>query len=129
MATACDGTLATTAQLTSIRVVCNNTLAVALVNGTGAVKVPHSTSFDPQAVKQQLGISLSSWDGFMYQMKTLSERKVKSHEALNYFLHVFTDPDNTGGGLTNERAVKKAQALVKARERNWLLPRKRRLAS
>jgi phage/plasmid-like protein (TIGR03299 family) len=30
LATACDGTLATTAQLTSVRVVCNNTLAVAL---------------------------------------------------------------------------------------------------
>lgn len=30
LATACDGTLATTAQFTSVRVVCNNTLAVAL---------------------------------------------------------------------------------------------------
>jgi phage/plasmid-like protein (TIGR03299 family) len=30
LATACDGTLATTAQFTSIRVVCNNTLAIAL---------------------------------------------------------------------------------------------------
>jgi hypothetical protein len=29
LATACDGTLATTAQFTSIRVVCNNTLAIA----------------------------------------------------------------------------------------------------
>jgi phage/plasmid-like protein (TIGR03299 family) len=49
LATACDGTLATTAQFTSIRVVCNNTLAVALANGSGAVKVPHSTSFNPEA--------------------------------------------------------------------------------
>ncbi len=30
LATACDGTLATTAQFTSVRVVCNNTLAIAL---------------------------------------------------------------------------------------------------
>lgn len=30
LATACDGTLATTAQFTSVRVVCNNTLAVAV---------------------------------------------------------------------------------------------------
>ncbi len=30
LATACDGTLATTAQFTNIRVVCNNTLAIAL---------------------------------------------------------------------------------------------------
>lgn len=111
LATACDGTLATTAQFTSIRVVCNNTLAVALANGSNAIKVPHSTAFDPQAVKKQLGISVSAWDGFMYQMKTLSERKVKSHEAMNYFLRVFTDPQNAAAGLTNERALKKVQEL------------------
>jgi phage/plasmid-like protein (TIGR03299 family) len=111
LATGCDGTLATTAQFTSIRVVCNNTLAVALANGSGAVKVPHSTSFDPQAVKQQLGISVSAWDGFMYRMKTLSERKVKSNESLNYFLRVFTDPSKTAAGLSNERAMKKVLAL------------------
>jgi len=111
LATACDGTLATTAQFTSIRVVCNNTLAVALSNGSGAVKVPHSTSFDPQAVKKQLGISVSAWDSFMYRMKTLSERRVKSHEAMNYFLRVFTDPATTATGLSNERAMKKVLAL------------------
>lgn len=111
LATACDGTLATTAQFTSIRVVCNNTLAVALANGNGAVKVPHSTSFDPQAVKKQLGISVSAWDAFLYRMKTLSERKVKSHEAMNYFLRVFTDPTTTTTGLSNERAMKKVQGL------------------
>lgn len=112
LATACDGTLATTAQFTSIRVVCNNTLAIALTDGTTAVKVPHSTSFDPQAVKQQLGVSVSSWDAFMYRMKVLSERKVKSHEAMSYFLRVFTDataPSTTG--LTNERALKAVQTL------------------
>ncbi len=111
LATACDGSLATTAQFTSIRVVCNNTLAVALSNSSGAVKVPHNTNFDAQAVKRQLGISVASWDAFMYRMKTLSERKVKSHEAMNYFLRVFTDPGNTATGLTNERAMKKVQEL------------------
>lgn len=112
LATACDGTLATTAQFTSIRVVCNNTLAIALADGTTAVKVPHSTSFDPQVVKQQLGVSVSSWDAFIYRMKVLSERKVRSHEAMSYFLRVFTDataPNTTG--LTNERALKAVQTL------------------
>lgn len=111
LATACDGSLATTAQFTSIRVVCNNTLNIALANGNSAVKVPHSTRFDPQAVKKQLGISVSSWDAFQYRMKILSERKVKSHEAMNYFLRVFTDQANTATGLSNERAIKKVQAL------------------
>ncbi|WP_423709284.1 DUF932 domain-containing protein [Undibacterium sp. WLX3042] len=111
LATACDGTLATTAQFTSIRVVCNNTLAVALQNGSGAVKVPHSTQFDPQAVKKQLGVSVAAWDSFMYRMKTLSERKVKTHEAMNFFLRVFTDLTDTSGALSNERAMKAVQSL------------------
>lgn len=111
LATACDGTLATTAQFTSIRVVCNNTLTVALANGTGAVKVPHSTSFDPDVVKKKLGISVAAWDSFMYSMKTLADRKVKSQEAFSYFLRVFTDQRNSTTGLTNERAMTKAMSL------------------
>jgi len=54
LATSCDGTLCTTAQFTSIRVVCNNTLQMAVGASSGAVKVPHSTAFDPVQVKQAL---------------------------------------------------------------------------
>jgi phage/plasmid-like protein (TIGR03299 family) len=110
LATACDGTLATTAQFTSIRVVCNNTLAVALSNGTEAVKVPHSTSFDPQAVKKQLGVSVAAWDSFIYRMKVLAERRVTSQEAMSFILSIFTGPA-TAAGLGNERAMKKVLAL------------------
>ncbi|WP_042893295.1 DUF932 domain-containing protein [Acinetobacter junii] len=94
LATACDGTLATTAQFTSIRVVCNNTLAIALRNGNtsaGVVKVPHSTRFDADKVKQQLGISVRSWDDHMYEMKQLSQRKVTQGEAAAYFDAVFNN--------------------------------------
>lgn len=114
LATSCDGTLATTATPTTVRVVCNNTLSIALNGASSAIKVPHSTSFDAQTVKKQLGIAVSQWDSFMYRMKTLSERKVKSHEAMNYFLKVLcqTDaPANPATGLVNERALKKVQAM------------------
>lgn len=114
LATSCDGTLATTATPTTIRVVCNNTLTIAVNGASQAIKVPHSTRFDPQAVKQQLGIAVSQWDGFMYRMRTLAERKVKTHEAMNYFLRVMCDaqPGNVEvAGLANERALKRVQAL------------------
>lgn len=121
LATACDGTLATTAQFTSIRVVCNNTLAVALGDNRGCVKVPHSTKFDPQAVKQQLGISVSSWDAFMYRMKALSDRKVKTKEAENFFLQVFSEQGRDTGkpvlAKTNERSMAKALELFDGRGR------------
>lgn len=94
LASACDGTLATTAQFTSIRVVCNNTLAIALKGATassGVVKVPHSTKFDAEKVKQQLGISVRAWDEHMYEMKQLSQRKVSQQEAKAYFDAVFNN--------------------------------------
>src|SRR5476649_388214 len=117
LATACDGTLATTAQFTSIRVVCNNTLAVALNAGNGAVKVRHSTSFDAQAVKRQLGISVSTWNSFMYKMKGLSERKVKTHEAMNYLLRVFSDERKTDSSNASDRTMAKVMALFEGHGR------------
>lgn len=113
LASSCDGTLATTATPTTVRVVCNNTLAVALQGSTGCIKVPHTTRFEPQAVKRQLGLAVSQWDGFMYRMKMLAERKVKSHEALNYFLQVLCQGEgpSEGRGLVQERALKKVQSL------------------
>lgn len=120
LATSCDGTLATTATPTTIRVVCNNTLSIALQGANSAIKVPHSTSFDALAVKKQLGIAVSQWDGFMYRMKTLSERKVKSHEAMNYFLKVLCQAEgqtDAPQALMNERALKKVQALYEGQGR------------
>ncbi|WP_333835496.1 DUF932 domain-containing protein [Acinetobacter schindleri] len=94
LATACDGTLATTAQFTNIRVVCNNTLAIALrgqSSSAGVVKVPHSTKFDADKVKQQLGISVRAWDEHMYEMKQLTQRKVTQGEAAAFFDAVFNN--------------------------------------
>lgn len=114
LATACDGTLATTAQFTSIRVVCNNTLQIALGDSAGAVKVGHRSQFDAAAVKRQLGIAISSWDSFMARTKALAERKVSDAVAEKFFQRVLTYA--TGGPdmpmpATNDRAIKAVQLL------------------
>ncbi|UJJ31846.1 DUF932 domain-containing protein [Halopseudomonas maritima] len=114
LATSCDGTLATMATPTTVRVVCNNTLAIAVDGATQAIRVPHSTEFNASRVKQQLGVSVSQWSEFMYRMKTLSERKVKPAEALRYFLQVIcsTDADLTDlTQLPQHRALQKVQDL------------------
>lgn len=118
LATACDGTLATTAQFTSVRVVCNNTLAIALGDSTGAVKVPHRSQFDAQAVKRQLGIAISSWDGFMVRMKALSECKVNDSAAEAFFRRVLTYPSSSASTpvpATNDSAIKTVQELFAGR--------------
>ncbi len=118
LATACDGTLATTAQFTNIRVVCNNTLAVSLANGSGGVvKVPHSTSFDADSVKQQLGVSVKQWEEHVYEMKQLSERRVTQADAANYLSRVFNDQDNNlilfNSAKKQKDAVPNAKAMNK----------------
>ncbi|PXX05453.1 phage/plasmid-like protein (TIGR03299 family) [Paraburkholderia tropica] len=117
LATACDGTLATTAQFTSVRVVCNNTLQIALTESAGAVKVPHRSQFDAQAVKRQLGIAISSWDGFMVRMKALADRKVNDAAAEAFFRRVLTYPASAGVQMpaTNDSAIRVVQSLYAGR--------------
>lgn len=120
LATSCDGTLATTATPTTVRVVCNNTLTVALDGTTRAIRVPHNTRFDPGTVKKQLGIAVSQWDDFMYRMRALAERKVQWHEALGFFMNVLCETSPTGSlpeVLPNERALRKVQELYEGRGR------------
>ncbi|VBD43394.1 DUF932 domain-containing protein [Burkholderia pseudomallei] len=119
LATACDGTLATTAQHTSVRVVCNNTLQIALGDSAGAVKVGHRSQFDAAAVKRQLGIAVSSWDAFMVRMKALSERKVSDALAEKFLRRVLTysttNPADRDATAVNERAITAVGQLYSGR--------------
>ncbi|NKF94865.1 hypothetical protein GO290_01942 [Ralstonia solanacearum] len=111
LATSCDGTLCTTAQFTSVRVVCNNTLQMAVGDKTGAVKVPHSTVFDPQAVKDALGLGLSAWDRFIGNLRQLTRRPVSPQEAKQYFADVLDEAVPVGDDSVASKAMQQLTAL------------------
>ena len=111
LATSCDGTLCTTAQFTSVRVVCNNTLQMATQQSTGAVKVPHSTKFDPKQVKEALGLGFSSWELFMRDLKQLSQRAVSPDEAENYFRAVLEEPVSIASRSSSSKVIQRLGAL------------------
>lgn len=111
LATSCDGTLCTTAQFTSVRVVCNNTLQIAVGERNGSVKVPHSTVFDPRSVKDALGIGLSGWDAFMANIKQLSKRPVSADEAKAFFADLLDEPLPAPGDDAVSRAMQQLNAL------------------
>lgn len=111
LATSCDGTLATTAQYTSIRVVCNNTLQLAVASTAGAVKVPHSAKFDPVQVKQELGLGLTAWDTFITDSRQLAERKLNKFEATNAIVNILGDPTVPLSDQPNQKALKTVQSL------------------
>lgn len=107
LATACDGTLATTAQFTSVRVVCNNTLQLATSESAGAIKVPHSTAFDPIKVKQQLGIGISAWQRFSENMRKLADTKIHPFEARNFLIDLIGDPNQHFHNQPNSKNLKR----------------------
>lgn len=122
LATACDGSMATTAQFTSVRVVCNNTLAVSLREGSSqkavpCVKVPHNTRFDAEAVKKQLGVSVSGWTSFMDQLKELSYRKIKPREAEHYLTQLLITPDHPQPEKANRKAIERILELYNGKAR------------
>jgi phage/plasmid-like protein (TIGR03299 family) len=122
LATACDGTLATTAQFTSVRVVCNNTLQIALGNASNAIKVPHRSHFDAEAVKRQLGITVASWDSFVARMRALVDRPVDpdSVEGLLRRVLTYAAPDSKTL-VVNEQAVSIVNSLYEGGGRGALM--------
>lgn len=117
LATSCDGTLCTTAQFTSVRVVCNNTLQMAVGDSTGAVKVPHSTIFDPKAVKEALGLGLSSWERFVIDIKRLADRPIHKFEAMNFLVDVLGDPNLPLADQPNQKGLQQVYALYSGQGR------------
>lgn len=88
-ATSYDGTMATTAKLTTVRVVCHNTLSMSVgysgpaggIKGEadtehGTVRVYHSKTFNPEAVRLDLGIAHSAFDKFLIESRRLAKRQV-----------------------------------------------------
>jgi phage/plasmid-like protein (TIGR03299 family) len=95
LATSYDGTMATTAKFTAIRVVCHNTLTMAAGSESVSqteqdvtegpvvqcVRVPHVKKFESEAVRQQLGIVLTAWERWLVEARLLAEVHVTEAQA------------------------------------------------
>lgn len=99
LTTSFDGNMATTAKLTAIRVVCHNTLSVALhgeSEESGAistiVKVNHAVKFNASDVRIKLGIFADTFEKWMIQTRLLAtqeiDRKTASRMALELTAHI-----------------------------------------
>lgn len=86
LATACDGSMATCAHFTSVRVVCNNTLRMAIGNSghRAKVRVPHNAVFDADDVKASLGVGKEMWDDFMAVSSRLAKFKITRNDAIDF---------------------------------------------
>lgn len=95
LATSLDGSMKTTAMLTAVRVVCANTLALALRDGDGdqtAIKVSHRSHFNPQEIKDSLGVARQSFEYFMQQAREMADTPIRLDEALVALRGIFGQP-------------------------------------
>ena len=109
LSTSCDGSLATTAQFTTVRVVCNNTLTMA-VNRTDnryAVKVPHHSKFNAEMVKEELGLANNAWNQFEEDVQAMISRKIRKRDAIMALIRIMGEPGISIEEQTNVITIKK----------------------
>lgn len=102
LATSYDGTMATIAKLTSVRVVCHNTLSYAAgthgnadaskEKGSSVVRVPHSATFDAAEVRLDLGIALTGFDKLMLDFRKLAKLKVDKTFSTEFLKALLPEP-------------------------------------
>jgi phage/plasmid-like protein (TIGR03299 family) len=84
LATSYDGTLATTARFTSVRVVCSNTLGFAAAEGGDTIRINHSKEFSAKDTALDLGIAFNAFDKFMIDSRRLAAKEVNSTFAVEF---------------------------------------------
>jgi phage/plasmid-like protein (TIGR03299 family) len=84
LSTSCDRTLATTARFTSIRVVCNNTLQMAMQDKRHLVSLSHLSKFDPQDMQMRLAGAVSTFGSFMEMAQVLQKQKMSQAQAKKF---------------------------------------------
>lgn len=92
LTTAVDGSMATTAKVVATRVVCNNTLTLAMSEKSNTLaRVTHKRVFDPDAVKLDLKIIDRKWKTMMDNLKGLANTKMGPKQTMDFFQELYFD--------------------------------------
>lgn len=120
LSTGADGSLATTAKFTTVRVVCNNTLSMSLSSkGKSDITVTHRANFKAANVKDQLGIARGKFGSFVSAMRDLSKVRVSSYLADKLTMQLLApqlvvgEVTTTPKQLDEVRASKVYQSVIK----------------
>lgn len=92
LSTSCDGSLATTARFTTVRVVCNNTLSMALKGrDKKEVRVRHTSHFNAESMKDQLGLARGHFGEFIKATRQLASVTIDTADAGDFVEHLLKD--------------------------------------
>lgn len=94
-------------RFTGIRVVCNNTLSLALSNSVNeemGMRLSHRQAFDPDLVKQTLSISQSHMDSYQEAAEFLASKPFTMDNLINYYRDVFPNKSKKDEAKLSRRA-------------------------
>jgi phage/plasmid-like protein (TIGR03299 family) len=92
LATSADGSSGTVGKFVAERVVCNNTLTMAMGEKGKAVKMSHRSVFNPEAMKDQLGIARGQFEQMIDAMQALTKIRF-SHDMAETFVRNLLRPE------------------------------------
>ena len=98
-----DGSLAVQASITPVRVVCQNTLNMALSGVKQSYKVRHTQTVDGkvQAAREALGIAHKYLDAFDVEARELFEQSVTDQQFFDIITAIYPKPEaDTKGSMT-----------------------------
>lgn len=84
-----DGTLATIAKFADERIVCANTMGIALGENSGQIKISHATKFNEEKVKTQLGSIDRVFSEYLEKLTLLSKVKMTDDFKIRFFSKLF----------------------------------------
>ena len=83
-------------RFTPIRVVCNNTLTLSLSGkAKNGVRIGHRTDFNPNTVKETLGLAHEKFAQYKEMAEFLGSRKVDAESLIQYYNTVFPNTSRT----------------------------------
>lgn len=110
LSTSADGSLATEARWTTVRVVCNNTLSMAR-EGKAAVRVTHRSEFKPEEVQSVLENANAEFHAFMEMSRQLAGIRLSRPLAEDLTMHLFKT-----GTTKDADKVKESRGFIRVME-------------
>lgn len=104
--------MSTTGKQTTICVVCNNTLSMAMGGAGDSVRIRHNTAFNPAQVKADLGLVEGNFKAFVEAAQVLSEAKLNTKTVEAQVARLLVDTKTVAGAAADDN-VRQSQPFMK----------------
>lgn len=117
MSTSFDGSYSTTNSMTMTRVVCNNTLDVALTDKRAVVKTRHSTNFKPEHVAKELADMAASVEQYKVMAEAMASHHLSNTDIAAFFRACLDIPMSATRDNISTKKANQFQAIGDAYQR------------